>query len=210
MHLVTGSKCLEHRHAIDELDHGVVDTAHAGDKRLHIVLAGLDRPGEEQKETGERQDRDNCQAPVQRKQIDQRNHNGATRSPHRRIEMRGQAVQRIDVVLYRLLDLPRCPAGKPAQWHTAQTPDNGQTQVMGDAIVGQMRKQLSGRDQQHTQAQARYSDQYRPPQLARGNLYVTQHDSGDMSNCSQRHQGQHRPNCGEHGGDDQAPTDRGQ
>ena len=208
--LVCASKCLEHRHAVDELHHGIVDTAHARDERLHIVLAGLDRPGEKYKETGERQDRDHCQAPVQRKQIDQRNSHGTARTPHRGVEMRGEAVQRIDIVLYRLLDLPRCPLREPAQRHTAQAPHNGQAQMMGDAVVGQVRQQLARRDQQHAKAQAGDSDQYRPPQLARLMFEVAQHCLADMGNGGQWHQGQHGADGSQHGSDDQAPTDRGQ
>ena len=108
---------LDHGYAVDELDRGAVDAAEPFHEFLHVRAAGLHGAAQEQEEARKRQQRDDGQAPVHGEQVGRRRHDGARRASHGGVEVRGQAVQRGDVVLQHLLDLARGALREPAQRH---------------------------------------------------------------------------------------------
>ena len=166
MRLASSAERLDYGNAADELDSRAVDASQPGDELLHARPAGLHGVAQEQEEAGERQQRGDGHAPVQRKQINDRDQDRAHCARHRRVEVRGQAVQRGDVVLHRLLDLARCPAGEPAQRHPGQPPRGGQAQMVRDAVVGQVGGQLAGRHQRHAGEHGSHARHDRPPDVA--------------------------------------------
>ncbi|MNM13753.1 hypothetical protein D3C81_239490 [compost metagenome] len=175
---------------------------------FHVAAAGFHGAAEEQEEAGKGQDGDEGKAPVHGEQIENRNGDGADGARRCRVKVGGEAVQGIDVVLHRLLDLARGAAGKPAQRYLPQALHGLQAQLMGDAVVGQMRGQLAQRNQRHAGKQAGHAGEDGGPD-ARLRLRDrrVQRDAGDMRDASQRHQGQHGTRACQHGGKDQTRAD---
>ncbi|CUK03366.1 Uncharacterised protein [Achromobacter sp. 2789STDY5608615] len=217
MRLAIDAERLDHRHPADELDGRAVQALEPGDEGLHLGAAGLHGAAQEQEEPRKWQQRRQRHAPVQREQVDDRQPDGARRAAHRRVEMRGQAVQRGDVILHRLLDLARRAAGEPAQRRLRQPPRHGQAQVMRDAVVGQMRGQLAGGHQRHageqaSHAGARHPPEFGPPRRLGGirRIEAGQQQLGDVRDTRQRRQRQHGAHRGQRRRGDQLPADRGQ
>ena len=177
---------LDHGYAVDELDRGVVDAAEPFHEFLHVRAAGLHGAAQEQEEARKRQQRDDGQAPVHGEQVGRRRHDGARRASHGGVEVRGQAVQRGDVVLQHLLDLARGALREPAQRHLGQPP-RGQAQMMGEAVVGQVGGQFAGQDQRHAREQADHAGDDQRPDVAAG---AAQGDLRDSDHARQRRQRQ--------------------
>ena len=121
--------------------------------------------------------------------------------------MGSEAVQGVDVILHRLLDLARGPAGEPAQRHLPQALHGLQAQLMGEAVVGQVRGQLAQRHQRHAEEQASDAGDDGWPDIAVRQRRV-QGDVRDVRDARQRHQGEHGTRAGEHGSGDQPSSDR--
>ncbi|MPN08380.1 hypothetical protein SDC9_155662 [bioreactor metagenome] len=111
------TKSLDDRNPARELHRSAVDPPKPCNELLHVSIAGFHCALEKNEESGKWQQRKDRHAPIQHKQINHCNHNRPGRTPHGGIEMRGQAVQRRDIVLQCLLDLPRGAGCEPAQRH---------------------------------------------------------------------------------------------
>ncbi len=215
MRLARVAERLDHGHAAHELDRCAIQAPEPFDELLHVRPPGLHGPAQEQEEAGERQQRHQRQAPVLHEQVDDRNRDAARGAPNRRVEMRGQAVQRADVVLHRLLDLARRPVGEPSQRHLRQPLRGGQAQVVRKTVIGQMGRQFAGRDQRHANEHGCQTGNDSPPDSrpgvrACGRLGAGEGDTGNVRNSRQRHQGEHGARRGQRCGGHQLPAYRGQ